>query len=298
VKCLDCTTGTQPDTSTTSDTRAVGVEDTPYHSPALESPPVDEGVAGGSALRKHKLLHDNREDHAREKFGAIGVGLNKVIGDPQTTRAWQKGGTAEAYAARRLEKHFAGSAVKLLHDRSVPGHASANIDYIAVGPGGVTVIDTKSYKGKIRVERIGGLFSPRREILKINGRDQTKLIAGAEKQIQYVESALRAADHDGVEVRAALCMTEVEGLPLLGSLSIRGIQIDGPKRAATLAKRPGDLTPDTVNAIRRSLATSFPTAWATPRSPIVANAPRETRGLAGGEASQPAEMPTELPPRL
>jgi hypothetical protein len=77
----------------------------------------------------------------------------------------------------------------------------SNIDHIAVGPGGVTVIDTKSYKGKVRVERVGGLFSPRREILKINGRDQTKLIVGAEKQIQYVESAPRATGHQGVDLR-------------------------------------------------------------------------------------------------
>jgi hypothetical protein len=217
-------------------------------------------VAGASALRKHKRLHDSRKDHAREKLGVIGVGLAKVIGDPQTTRAWQKGGKAEAYAAGRFEKHLAGSGVKLLHDRNVPGHGSANIDHIAVGPGGVTVIDTKSYKGKVRVERVGGLFSPRREILKIDGRDQTKLIAGAEKQIQYVQAALRAAGHENVDVRAALCMTELDGLPLLGALSVRGIQVDGPKRAAILAKRPGDLPPETITRIWRSLATSFPNA--------------------------------------
>jgi hypothetical protein len=239
------------DTSTTAGTVAVTPE---------TEPPVDQGVAGASALRKHKRLHDGREDHAREKLGVIGVGLARLTGDPQSTRAWQKGGKAEAYAARRFEKHLAGSEVRLLHDRRVPGHGSGNIDHIAVGPGGVTVIDTKSYKGKVRVERVGGLFSPRREILKINGRDQTKLIDGAEKQIQYVESALRAAGHERVDVRGALCMTELDGLPLLGSLSVRGILIDGPKRAAALAKRRGELSTDTVTEIWRSLAASFPNA--------------------------------------
>ena len=221
-----------------------------------------EGVdpAGASALRKHARLHERREEYARARLGVIGVALARLTGDPQSTRAWEKGGKGEAYAARRFEKHLAGSGVKLLHDRVVPGHGSANIDHIAVGPGGVTVIDTKSYTGKVRVERVGGLFSPRREILKIDGRDQTKLIIAAEKQIQYVESALRTAGCEGVEVRAALCMTELNGLPLLGSPSIRGIPVDGPKRAATLAKRPGDLAPDTINKIWRSLAASFPNA--------------------------------------
>lgn len=259
VKCLDCATGPKSDMSTPPDALAVGLNTvSPRREPALKLPPVDEGVAGASALRKHRRLHANREDRARAKLRVIGIGLTKLTGDPETTRAWEKGGTAEAHAAQRFGKHLAGSDVKHLHDRNVPGHGSANIDHIAVGPGGVTVIDTKSYKGKVRVERVGGLFSPRREILKINGRDQTRLIVGAEKQINYVESALRAAGHERVTVRGALCMTKVDGLPLLGSLSVRGIMADGPKRVATLARRPGDLPPDKVNEIWRSLAASFP----------------------------------------
>ncbi len=262
VQCLDCADRPRLETAATPpETLAVALDlIPPSGEPATESPPVDEGVAGASALRKHKRLHDSREVHAREKLGVVGVGLARVIGDPQATRAWQKGGKGEAYAARLFEKHLAGSGVKLLHDRRVPGHGSANIDHIAIGAGGVTVIDTKSYKGKVRVERVGGLFSPRRDVLKINGRDQTKLIGAAEKQIEYVKAALLAAGYESLNVRGALCMTETDGLPLFGSLSVRGILVDGPKRAARLAKRPGETTPDTVDKIWRSLAESFPSA--------------------------------------
>ena len=172
-------------------------------------------------MREYERLRKKREDHARQKLGVVGVGLAKLIDEPQTTRAWQRGGSGEVFAGYRLEKHLADSDVKLLHDRRVPGHGSANIDHIAVGPGGVTVIDTKKYKGKVKVERVGGLFSPRHEILTINGRDQTKLITGVEKQINYVESTLRAAGHADVDVRGALCMTEVDGLPLFRSLNVR-----------------------------------------------------------------------------
>ncbi len=211
-------------------------------------------------MREYERLRKKREDHARQKLGVIGVGLAKLIDEPQTTRAWQRGGSGEVYAGGRLEKHLADSGVKLLHDRRVPGHGSANIDHIAVGPGGVTVIDTKKYKGKVKVEHVGGLFSPRHEILTINGRDQTKLITGVEKQIHYVESALRAADQAGVDVRGALCMTEVDGLPLFRSLNVRTILVDGPKRAAALARRPGALPPATVDEIWRHLAANFPSA--------------------------------------
>jgi hypothetical protein len=230
--------------------------------PEMESapPPVDVGTPGASALREYERLRNKRKDHARQSLGVIGVGLAKLIDEPQSTRAWQRGGKAEVYAARRLEKHLAGSGVKLLHDRRVPGHGAANIDHVAVGPGGVTVIDSKRYKGKVRVERVGGLFSPRRDVLKISGRDQTKLVSGVEKQLQYILSSLRTADCDAVDLRGALCMTEVDGLPLIRSLSVRGVLVDGPKRAAALAKRPGELAPETVDKIWRHLAASFPTA--------------------------------------
>lgn len=108
--------------------------------------------------------------------------------------------------------------------------------------------------------RVGGLFSPRREILKINGRDQTKLIDGIEKQLRYVEGVLHTAGHTGVELRGALCMADVEGLPLLGSLRIRGILVDGPRRTAALSRRPGTLAPETIDAIWRRLAAEFPSA--------------------------------------
>ena len=226
----------------------------------MELPPVDEGTAGASALREYERRRKTREDYARQKLGVIGVGLAKLIDEPQTTRAWQRGGNAEVYAGRHLEKHLAGTGVTLLHDRSGRSHGPANIDHIAVGPGGVTVIDTKKYKGKVKVERVGGLFSARHEILTVNGRDQTKLITGVEKQVQYVQSTLRTVGHAGVDVRGALCMTEVDGLPLIRSLSVRGVLVDVPKRAAALARRPGALPPETVDEIWRHLAANFPSA--------------------------------------
>ena len=105
--------------------------------------PIDSGQAGASALRKHQGLHEAREQRAREKLGGLGAFLTKVIDEPSSTRVWQQGGNGEVRVAARLEKLLGGSGVRLLHDRRVPGHGQANIDHIAVGPGGVTVIDAK-----------------------------------------------------------------------------------------------------------------------------------------------------------
>lgn len=261
VKCLECGQAAGLLHAADAEVQTVAsVEELPGAAQPLDPVPVDQGVAGRSALREHQRRRKNREDRARQALGPVGVGIVRLAGDPQSTRSWKRGAKGEALVARRLEKHLAGSGVKLLHDRRITGHGGANIDHIAVGPGGVTVIDTKRYKGKVTVERAGGLFSARREILKIGGRDQTKLIDGTEKQLQYVDSVLRAAGYGGVDLRGAVCMADVEGLPLLGSLSIRGILVDGPRRTAALAKRPGTLTPEAIDTIWRRVASDFPSA--------------------------------------
>src|SRR5579875_2999378 len=97
--------------------------------------PVDPGSPGASALREYARRRDARNQHARAKLGAVGGLLAKLIDEPPRTRAWQQGGTGEVRVGARLEKLLAGTGVRLLHDRRVPGHGLANLDHIAVGPG-------------------------------------------------------------------------------------------------------------------------------------------------------------------
>lgn len=225
------------------------------------STPIDPGVAGASALRTHRRMHDAREQRAREKLGGLGAFLVKLTDDPSTTRVWQQGGNGEVRAGARLDKLLDGTGVRLLHDRRVPGPGQANIDHIALGPGGITVIDTKTHRGKIRRDWEGGLFAERRTILRINGRDQTELIAGVEKQIGYVRTALATLSlgHE-IDVRGALCFPNVDGLPLFGQIEIRGIIVNGPKPVARLAARPGTLEQAVVERVLDHLARALPSA--------------------------------------
>jgi hypothetical protein len=135
---------------------------------------VVEGQAGASALREYERRRLAREQHARERLGGPGVLMARVIKEPQSTTAWKQGARGEVRTGERLAKLLGPHGVRILHDRRIPGHAGANIDHLTVGPGGVTVIDTKTHRGKVSVERIGGLISPRHSVLKIGGRDQTK----------------------------------------------------------------------------------------------------------------------------
>ena len=216
---------------------------------------LDRGTPGASARREYQRRHDNRERRLRERYGAVGVVLGRLRGDPQTTENWRRGADGEAQAARRLEKLLAGTGVVLLHDRRMP-KSRANIDHLAIGPAGITVIDPKSYKGRVRVERRGGLFSARTEHLVVGGRDRTKLVEGMLRQVEAVQRAVG----DGVSVSGALCWMQTGELPLLRRLEARGVAIAGPRRMARLAARPGSLGAAEIVALAVEIARRFPPA--------------------------------------
>jgi hypothetical protein len=74
-------------------------------------------------------------------------------------RAWRRGAVGERRTARllgQLERH--GWAI--LHDLAVPG-STANLDHLAIGPGGVFVIDSKQYRGRLQLNQSGRLWHGR-----------------------------------------------------------------------------------------------------------------------------------------
>jgi hypothetical protein len=224
------------------------------------APAPDARRAGTSALREYERRRQRRQEHARERLGAFGGFLARVIEEPTSTKVWKQGGDGEVRTASRLEKHLAGTEVRLLHDRRIPGHGNANIDHLAIGPGGVTVIDTKTHRGKVQVDRAGGLFVPRRTVLLINGRERTRLVDGVERQIGFVRAALNGTEYEATDIRGALCFPNVDGLPLLQQLTVRDIVIDGPKPIAKVAGRSGPLGPDVIKALWEDLGRQFPPA--------------------------------------
>jgi hypothetical protein len=96
---------------------------------------------------------------------------------------WATGARGEQLLAAALAREC--PSVLMLHDRRIP-NSRANIDHIAVTATGVYVIDAKRYRGAIGV--VTPLFGASK--LKIDGRDQTKLVDGLIKQIAVVQDAL------------------------------------------------------------------------------------------------------------
>jgi Nuclease-related domain len=200
---------------------------------------TDGGSPGGSEVREYERRRARRKERARVRLGPLGQVLTRLIGDPHSTRAWKQGADAEIRVARQLAKHLNGRDVVLLHDRRIPGRGRKNIDHIAVGPGGITVIETKSTRGRLRTEKRAGFLSPRREVLLINGRDRTHLVDGLEHQIEAVRTVIAELGVEELDVRGALCFPNLDRLPQLRQLTIHSgtIAIHAPRGVAKLARR-------------------------------------------------------------
>lgn len=188
----------------------------------------------------------------------IGGLLLALVDDAPDTKVWAQGAEGERAVAETLGTLEHGL---VLHDRRLrraDGRLSqANIDHIAVVPSGVWVVDAKTHRGKLEVRRTGGLFSPRVEQLRINGRDQTKLVDGVHGQVDAVRAALLDFAPE-VSVSGALCFYGTE-LPWIDE-DIDGIPLRGRKGLAKLLRRPGTLDPDQISGIHRLLAETFPAA--------------------------------------
>lgn len=107
--------------------------------PAI-APPRSSEPGGTSALE-----HSEEIQLTIDQLSAQLVGLNAAIDQLTATRdGYLKGGRGEA-AVVAVIRRLAGSRWTVLADRAWPGTRAANIDAILVGPGGVLVVDVKTW---------------------------------------------------------------------------------------------------------------------------------------------------------
>ncbi|MUU73518.1 NERD domain-containing protein [Pseudarthrobacter sp. GA104] len=240
VRCVECAT-----------------EATEIMSPDLE-PPGDEpsanesGVAGSSARREYERRKAKDEEKLREKWGHFG-GLAVALSDErQHTKSWDRGAIGEERLGARLNA-LAADGLAVLHDRRIPG-SKANIDHIAITPGGIWVIDAKRYKGRPELKIDGGILRPRVETLVVGRRDCTKLVDGVLKQVDVVRDLV-----GDVPVTGVLCFIEADWPLIGGAFSTRAVHVLWPKRLAKMLaeERAGDVD---VAAVRVAIASRFRSA--------------------------------------
>jgi hypothetical protein len=107
------------------------------------------GRSGGSAQGRWRRMRA-AEWAAWTRSLPWRVAATLGVGASSDAVAWRRGAAGERRTARLLaplERH--GWAI--LHDLAVPG-SPANIDHLAIGPGGLFVIDSKQYRGRLQLD--------------------------------------------------------------------------------------------------------------------------------------------------
>jgi Nuclease-related domain len=169
---------------------------------------------------------------------AAGVGWLLRFRPSADILAWRRGAAGERRTARLLASlERRGWAV--LHDLAIPG-TQANIDHLVIGPGGVIVVDSKRYRGRLRLDRYGMVWHGRRLLVSALRRvlwaaDQADEVLGvAEVQVAAVVAVHGASVPWGLLQADGVTIVPARRLPgLLQALP----PTLGPERVAWLADR-------------------------------------------------------------
>jgi hypothetical protein len=178
------------------------------------------------------------------RAGLVGLVVAAVVGwrlrfrPSPDTRAWRRGANGERRTARLLAP-LERRSWAVLHDLAIPG-SPANIDHLVIGPGGVLVIDSKQYRGRLRLDGYGMLWHGHHLLVSTLRKtrwaaDQADEVLGvADLQVPAIVAVHGASvpwgrvDADGATVAPARQLADLlQDLP----------PILGPERVAWLADR-------------------------------------------------------------
>lgn len=168
-------------------------------------------------------------------------------------RAWAAGAEGERLVARALET-LTAYGWTTLHDVHWPGRPLANIDHIAIGPGGIVVVDAKNWTGDV-VLRDG--------VLRQNGYRREREVDGVAQAAAAV-TALLAPQHRA-RVSAMICLAAQDQPP---AASGPGVTVVGRLQLAEhLVALPPRMTPYDVADVGRYLGQTLAEATTTSRGP-------------------------------
>jgi hypothetical protein len=223
--------------------------------PVAEAPLTSVGEAGASARREGDRRRAKREQRTLEKHPRVGKLILRVSEEPQSTRAWAKGAAGEEALGARLNT-LANERLVVLHDRRIPG-TRANIDHIAVTPGGVFVIDAKHYGGQVEKRNLGNLFRSDVRVY-VGRRDCTKQVHGSEDQAEVVRGVLSPRGFGDVPVRPVLCFIDAEWGFFASPFKIGHVLITWPKFLYEQIEKEADVETGAIQAVAREFAEHLP----------------------------------------
>ncbi|KQZ67133.1 NERD domain-containing protein [Nocardioides sp. Root151] len=181
------------------------------------------------------MAGESARDQARRQF-------EKAARHKRAGERYQRGAQGERATAEALEPlHAQGWVVR--HDVAWPARPRANIDHVAIGPGGVLVIDSKNWSGEVVV---------RDRVLRQNGSSRESAVDGVAEAARAVSAAL-----GGVPVTGVLCFT--------GETTLEGwvddvLVCSTDNVAELLAARPPTLHREAVDRFARNAIVALPPA--------------------------------------
>ncbi len=218
--------------------------------------------AGASLAAEYERRMGRREERVKQRLPRVGGLLLRIFDEAPSTKAFKKGADGERAAVKRLLSDSGPDVLFLVNRRLGKGQRDGDVDVVAISPAGVRVIDVKRYAdANVRVEREGGFLTPRRDVLKVRGRDHTRVLDGLAKQVEAVTLALRADQRFAeVPVSGALCFVDA-ALPLFERLEARGYSIATPKGTAkALREGPEVITRALIESVADHLDSALPPA--------------------------------------
>ncbi|MCD5349530.1 nuclease-related domain-containing protein [Kineosporia mesophila] len=223
------------------------------HDPVSAPPPPPvPHRAGASARREYERRRTTRRQKVQQAHPRLGGLILALTNDPQNVRAWATGAEGEELLGRRLDQN-AGPLLRVLHDRRIPG-TRANLDHLAITPGGVHVIDAKKYTGRVQLRSVG----PERRLY-VGSRNCTRLVTAMHGQTRILRAALYEARIPS-PVHGILCFVDA-GWPLLRlPMTLDGVRVQHPARTVRALRRAGPLSENDIQHTYARLSEIFPPA--------------------------------------
>ena len=186
-------------------------------------------------------------------------------------RAWAAGAEGERRVADVLA-HLTRYGWTVLHDVRWPGRQRANLDHVAIGPGGVFVVDAKNWSGDVRVTEAG---------LRQNGYGRDAAVEGVSQATAAVTTLL-APQHRSA-VRGVLCLAGQEDQPVV---RVQGVTVCGRWQLPEhLLAQPARLSVydvvDVARHLHAELGATAPAPVPAPRRGGGRTGERTPRGSAG-----------------
>jgi hypothetical protein len=150
--------------------------------------------------------------------------------------AWRRGAAGERRTARLLDPlERQGWAV--LHDLAVPG-SQANLDHLVIGPGGVFVIDSKQYRGRLQLDPSGRLWHGRYPL------------APTLRAVSFeADRAAQVLPNPGVVVVVPIVAVHGARVPW-GKVVVEGVPVVPARRLPSMLRQlPAVLGPERVAAV-------------------------------------------------